>query len=88
MFSFVFCVFVILVVSEFGFEGWIWVLIDSVPDLCILLTFTLAFNEHNQTSWKEFIGRNINVVLQSKIKMLYPRWPLPVAVIAGYSSFS
>ena len=23
----------------FGFEGWIWVLIASVPDLCTLLTF-------------------------------------------------
>ena len=23
----------------FGFEGWIWVLIASVPDLCIHLTF-------------------------------------------------
>ena len=26
--------FVILVISRFGFEGWIWVLIASVPDLC------------------------------------------------------
>ena len=25
----------ILVISRFGFEGWIWVLIASVPDLCI-----------------------------------------------------
>ena len=32
--------FVILVISCFGFEGWSWVLIASVPDLCILLTFT------------------------------------------------
>ena len=24
----------------FGFEGWIWVLIASVPDLCILFTFS------------------------------------------------
>ena len=31
--------FVILVISRFGFEGWIWVLVASVPDLCILLTF-------------------------------------------------
>ena len=27
-----------LVISRFGFEGWIWVLIASVPDLCILFT--------------------------------------------------
>ena len=26
----------ILVIARFGFEGWIWVLIASVPDLCIL----------------------------------------------------
>ena len=28
---FVFCLFVILVISRFGFEGYIWVLIASVP---------------------------------------------------------
>ena len=26
---------IILVISRFGFEGWMWVLIASVPDLCI-----------------------------------------------------
>ena len=31
--------FVTLVISSLGFEGWIWVLIASVPDLCILVTF-------------------------------------------------
>ena len=31
--------FVILVISSFVFEGWIWVLIVSVPDHCILFTF-------------------------------------------------
>ena len=29
----------IFVISHFGFEGWSWVLIASVPDLCILFTF-------------------------------------------------
>ena len=29
----------ILVISRFGFEGWIWVLIATIPDLCILFTF-------------------------------------------------
>ena len=38
MFSFVLGLFVILFISRFGFEGWIWVLIASVPGLCILLT--------------------------------------------------
>ena len=33
---------VILVISLFDFEGWIWVLIASVPDLCILFTFNEA----------------------------------------------
>ena len=37
MFSFVFQLFVILVISRFG--GWIWDLIASVPDLCILFSF-------------------------------------------------
>ena len=27
---------------RFGFEGWIWVLIASVPDLCILFTFIIG----------------------------------------------
>ena len=32
---------VILVISRFGFEGWIWVLIASVPGLCIPFTYML-----------------------------------------------
>ena len=41
MFSFVFRLFVTLlnlVISRFGLEGWIWFLIASFPDLCILST--------------------------------------------------
>ena len=30
----------ILIISRFGFEGWIWVPIASVSDPCILFTFT------------------------------------------------
>ena len=48
----------------------------------------LARKEHNQTSWKEFIARNINGVLKSEIQLLYPRWPLSDAVGARYSYFS
>ena len=40
---FVFLLFVILVISRFGFDGWIWVLIASVPGLCIRFTFNLSF---------------------------------------------
>ena len=36
---FVFGLFVILVISLFGFEGLISVLIASVPDLCIVFSF-------------------------------------------------
>ena len=35
------CIF--LVISRFGFEGWIWVLIAEVPDLCIRFTFIKEF---------------------------------------------
>ena len=31
---------VILVISRFGFEGWIWVLIALVPGHCIFVTFS------------------------------------------------
>ena len=34
-------IFVILVISHFGFEGGIWVLIAPVPGHCILVTFIL-----------------------------------------------
>ena len=36
--------FIILVISRFGFEGWSWFLIASVPDLCILFTFILLIS--------------------------------------------
>ena len=38
--------FVLLVISRFGFEGWIWVPIASVPDLCILFTSTKIVGTH------------------------------------------
>ena len=34
---------VILVISHFGFEDWIWVLIASAPDHCLLVTCSLFF---------------------------------------------
>ena len=35
---------VLLLISRFGFEDWIWFLIASVPDLCILFTFFKHLN--------------------------------------------
>ena len=35
--------YVILVNSRFGFEDWIWVLVASVPDHCILFTLSYLF---------------------------------------------
>ena len=35
----VFVILVTLLFFHFGFESWIWVLIASFPDLCILFTF-------------------------------------------------
>ena len=39
MLSLFFLLFVILVISRFGFKRGIWVLIPSVPGHCILITF-------------------------------------------------
>ena len=39
MFSLYFDHYLILVISRFGLECWSWVLIASVPALCILFTF-------------------------------------------------
>ena len=33
--------YLLIVISRFGFEGWIWVQIASVPDLCILFFLLL-----------------------------------------------
>ena len=50
----VFCLFVILVISRFGLEGRIWVLIASVPGLCILFTFkhSIPITEISKTKIK------------------------------------
>ena len=40
----------IIVISRFGFEGWIWVLIASAPDLCILFSFTVSYPTANNFS--------------------------------------
>ena len=35
----------ILDISRSGFEGWIWVLIASGPDICILLAFKTKWSK-------------------------------------------
>ena len=48
----VFCLFVISVISRFGFEGWVWILFAPVPVHCLLVTFfrlifSLCLLEHS-----------------------------------------
>ena len=43
---FLLCLFVILVISHFGFEGGIWVLIAPVPGHCLLVTFSHSYQDH------------------------------------------
>ena len=31
-----------LVISRLGFEGWVWVLVASILDICILFTFRIS----------------------------------------------
>ena len=37
-------------ISRFGFEGWIWVLIVSVPELCIMFTFIRIEQKKNRSN--------------------------------------
>ena len=38
----VFCLFAIIVISRFGFEGWVWFLIVPVPVHCLLVSSMYA----------------------------------------------
>ena len=49
--------FVILVISRFGFEGWIWVLIALVPGLCTLF----ACVEYLHNVCVKFLGHDTSV---------------------------
>ena len=55
MLSFVFCLFVILSVPRFGFEGWIWVLVALVPGLCVLFAFNYFQEEKKQSHFRNRI---------------------------------
>ena len=60
---FVLWLFVILVISCFGLEGWIWVLIASVPDLCILFTFN---DTSSQNVVSILVGREIQIHINER----------------------
>ena len=48
----------VLVVSRFGFGGWVWVLVASVPDFCIRFTvqvyLSFKLRESGKTLKKAF----------------------------------
>ena len=44
---FVYCRFLILVISRFGFVGRIWVLIANVPGHCLIVAFTRYIQNSN-----------------------------------------
>ena len=44
---FVSCIFIVLVISNFGFEDRILVLFVSVPGHCLFLTFTKMVGKHS-----------------------------------------
>ena len=57
-------------ISHFGFEGSIWVLIASVPDLCILLTFCnpISFMCKIIELYKQYM--RIDLSMKTKIKKI------------------
>ena len=61
---FVFCLFVTLVISRTGFEGWIWVLTASAPDLCIHFTY-FTFKLVNTCSYNRSTSKLCRKYLKS-----------------------
>ena len=64
----VICLFVILVVYRFGFEGWIWVLISPVPGHYSHFTFTLMAS-------RDAMYRDIKLVKQRHHVTRYTKCP-------------
>ena len=50
-----------VVISRFGFEGWIWVQIAEVPDLCIRFTFIKEFR-HRLDFELTLFGRKAKII--------------------------
>ena len=65
-FLIVFCLFVVLVISHFGFEGGICFLIAPVPVHCFLITFKKYFINCN----RERVNKNSNTQGQLTLKSL------------------
>ena len=55
-----------LVISRFGFGGWVWVVIASVPDLCIRFTF-----KHLKISFQRGENKPSTSVMQFKYNKKY-----------------
>ena len=66
---FFFCILTICNFTRFGFEGWIWVLNTSVPDLCIL--FYLKYG--NLSQLVRMILPKMNRVMR-KPAFWFPTW--------------
>ena len=63
-------VFVIVVISCFGFDGWVWVLIASVPEVCIIFNFSGLF-KHILNRFKD-VGYNLDIMLQTACLVFLP----------------
>ena len=62
--------FVILVISGFGFEGWIWVLIASVPGLCMLFTLIRVYTvRYSMSIFKRHFSIVAIVIFVLNLKM-------------------
>ena len=59
-----------LVISRFGFEGWVWVLIASVSDLCILFALKKWVQIATFCVYNLYFSQNISADLK-ELKVNY-----------------
>ena len=52
----------LLAISRFGFEGWSWVLIASIPELCKLFT-SYILSDFSQKNSADLQGTNVKYKL-------------------------
>ena len=91
---FVFSLFVILVISSFGFESWIWILIASVPGLCILFTLLVyggircpSVHIFKQLLYPQFVLGPGEERIRHNIKNDYSLLPVTIKITAIYRQF-